>query len=305
MNVLIVGAGVIGTVYGAHLGCAGHAISVLAHGDRTTSIAAGGLQARDIISGVESRAPARVVACAGATDADVVLVTLRRDHLHSAADALAEVTPGALVVFMGNNPAGRSGLPTGSGTHVALGFPGVGGTMSGDVATYYRIAQQPTVIESLDDSRLQVLAQALTGRGLPTRRVVDMEGWLRYHAVFVAAISAALYRCATDPQRLARDPQTLKLMCRAITQGFRDLHGAGIKGCPRNLALLHTRGLGPVAVGYWGRAMSSPMGELAFAAHARHAQPEMRRLADDVIAGLTAADASDAIRTLLAPIAGD
>ena len=34
MNVLIVGAGVIGTVYGAQLGSVGHGISVLAHGDR-------------------------------------------------------------------------------------------------------------------------------------------------------------------------------------------------------------------------------------------------------------------------------
>lgn len=39
MNVLIVGAGVIGTVYGAQLGTAGHGISVLAHGDRTEAIA--------------------------------------------------------------------------------------------------------------------------------------------------------------------------------------------------------------------------------------------------------------------------
>ena len=67
-----------------------------------------------------------------------MLVALRRDHLQSAAGALAEVTPDALVLFLGNNPAGRSGLPSGSGARVALGFPGVGGTISAGVATYYR-----------------------------------------------------------------------------------------------------------------------------------------------------------------------
>jgi hypothetical protein len=56
-----------------------------------------------------------------------------------------------------------------------------------------------------------------------------------------------------------------------------------------------------MAIRYWARVMRSPMGETAFAAHARHAEPEMRRLADDVIARLTREDASDALHTLLAP----
>jgi 2-dehydropantoate 2-reductase len=301
MNVLIVGAGVIGTVYGAHLGSAGHGISVLAHGDRTNVIAAQGVHARDVSSGVETHAPARVVASAATRDVDVVLVALRRDHLLSAADALAEVTPEALVLFMGNNPAGRSGVPTGSGARVALGFPGVGGTLSAGVATYYTIAQQPTAIEATDEPRLAVLADALTARGLPIQRVVDMDGWLAYHAIFVAAICAALYRCGTDPKRLAEDRPTLKLMCLAITQGFQELHGGDIKGCPRNLAVLHNRWLAPVAIRYWARVMRSPMGELAFAAHARRAEPEMRSLADDVMTRLTRKDASDALPTLLAP----
>ena len=35
MKVLIVGAGVVGTVYGAHLAAAGNAVSVLRHAPRT------------------------------------------------------------------------------------------------------------------------------------------------------------------------------------------------------------------------------------------------------------------------------
>ena len=34
MKVLIIGAGVIGTVYGAHLGAAGHTVDVLSHPPR-------------------------------------------------------------------------------------------------------------------------------------------------------------------------------------------------------------------------------------------------------------------------------
>jgi 2-dehydropantoate 2-reductase len=301
MNILLVGAGVIGTVYGAHLGAAGHRISVLAHGDRTDAVAARGLHARDVTSEIESHEPARVVRSAGESDIDVVLVGLRRDHLQGATAALAEVRPDTLVLFMGNNPAGRSSLPIASGARVALGFPGVGGTISDGIATYYKIAQQPTAIEAGDEPRLEVIADALTARGLPVQRVADMDGWLAYHAVFVAAICAALYRRGTDPKRLADDRATLKLMCLAITQGFQQLHARHIRGCPRNLAVLHNRWLTPVAIRYWARAMRSPTGELAFAAHARHAEPEMRSLAHDVVTRLPCADGNEALHTLLAP----
>jgi glycine/D-amino acid oxidase-like deaminating enzyme len=57
MKVLIVGAGVIGTIYGAQLTAAGATVSVLSHGPRTDEVAAAGMSARDVLSGgqVDSR----------------------------------------------------------------------------------------------------------------------------------------------------------------------------------------------------------------------------------------------------------
>jgi ketopantoate reductase len=51
MKMLVVGAGVIGTVYGAHIAAAGSKVSVLSHGPRTSEVAAAGLSARDVLSG--------------------------------------------------------------------------------------------------------------------------------------------------------------------------------------------------------------------------------------------------------------
>ena len=51
MKVLVVGAGVIGTVYGAHLAAAGCTVGVLSHGPRTDEVAARGLSARDVLGG--------------------------------------------------------------------------------------------------------------------------------------------------------------------------------------------------------------------------------------------------------------
>lgn len=114
-----------------------------------------------------------------------------------------------------------------------------------------------------------------------------MDGWLAYHAAFVVCIAAALYRCGTDPARLAADRATLTLMCQAITEAFAALRADGTAGRPRNLAVLHAPLLRPVAVRYWARTMRSPMGELCFAAHSPHAEAEMWALGYDVAARIT------------------
>jgi 2-dehydropantoate 2-reductase len=83
-----VGAGVIGTVYGAHLAAAGNTVSVLSHGPRTDEVAAGGLSARDVLGGGRVREETAVVPDASG-DYDVVLVAVRSDQLASACAGLA------------------------------------------------------------------------------------------------------------------------------------------------------------------------------------------------------------------------
>jgi 2-dehydropantoate 2-reductase len=286
MKMLIVGAGVIGTVYGAHLAAAGNTVSVLSHGPRTDEVATGGLSARDVLSGQRAHVEAAVVPDASG-EYDIALVAVRRDQLASACAGLAALAGKPAVVFFGNNPAGRSAITGDLPGDVYLGFPGVGGLMAGGTADYVRIRQQPTALQQSSDPRLAALETALAGCGFAVRRVTEMDGWLAYHAAFVACIAAALYRCGTDPARLAADRATLTLMCQAITEAFAALRADGMAGLPRNLAVLHTPLLRPVAVRYWARTMRSPTGELCFAAHSRHAEAEMRTLGDDVAARIT------------------
>ncbi len=283
---LIVGAGVIGTVYGAHIAAAGNQVSVLSHGRRTGEVAAAGLRARDVLGAGRVDADAEVVPDAGG-DYDVVLVAVRRDQLASACAGLTVLAGKPAVLFFGNNPAGRLAIPGGLPGDVYLGFPGVGGVMTGETADYARIRPQPTTLPAAADPRLAALDAILSDRGFAIQRVTDMDGWLAYHAAFVACIAAALARCGTDPVRLAADRATLTLMCRAITGAFAGLRADGVAGLPRNLAVLHSPLLRMVAVRYWARTMRSPMGELWFAGHSRHASAEMRALGDDMAARIT------------------
>src|ERR1700722_5845371 len=300
MKVLIVGAGVVGTVYGAHLAAAGNAVSVLRHGPRTDEVTAGGLCAWEVTGGGITEAEVAVAPDASG-NYDIVLAAVRRDQLASACAGLTGLAGEPAVLFLGNNPGGRAAIAAGLPGDVYLGFPGVGGVLTGGTAEYVRIRQQPTALPETSDPRLAALEADLAGRGFAVQRVADMDGWLVYHAAFVACICAALYRCETDPARLAADQATLTLMCRAVTEAFAALRASGTAGLPRNLAVLHSPLLRAVAVRYWARTMRSPMGELCFAAHARHAEAEMRALGDDVEARITG---SPALAELLAPSSG-
>lgn len=283
---LIVGAGVIGTVYGAHLAAAGHAVAVLSHQPRTDQVATKGLIAHDAMADSWARGTAAAVPDAASGRYDLVLVAVRSDQLAAACSRLTDLTGSPAVVFFGNNPGGRSALSGQVRGDVLLGFPGVGGEMRDGVAEYVRIPQQPTALQAGGDTRLAELAQALGNCGFAVQRVADMDGWLAYHAAFVACVAAALYRCGTDPGRLAADRQTLKLMCAAVAEAFAALRRMAVTGLPRNLAVLHSPLLTAVAVRYWARTMRSPMGELCFAAHSRHAEAEMRALGDQLISRL-------------------
>lgn len=184
---------------------------------------------------------------------------------------------------------------------VSLGFPGVGGTMAGAAARYVKIPQQPTALEASEDPRLAEVAAVLKSCGFAIRRVSEMDGWLAFHAVFVACVCAALYHCETNPVRLAGDRSERKLMCHAITDGFRALRADHVGGLPKNLAILHNRFLTPIASLYWAHAMRTRLGELAFAAHARHAESEMRALAHDVLLRLASDERTKELQRLLTP----
>jgi 2-dehydropantoate 2-reductase len=294
---LIVGAGVIGTVYGAHLVAAGHKVCVLSHGPRTDEVAVSGLSAREVGGAGHADADVEVVPDASG-DYDIVLVAVRCDQLASACAGLAVLAGEPAILFFGNNPAGRPALPGGMPGVTYLGFPGIGGVLADGMASYVRIRQQPTALPQTSDHRLAELESALSSRAFAVQRVADMDGWLAYHAAFIACIAAALYRCGTDSVRLSADRKTLTLMCQAITEAFGALRASGTAGLPRNLAVLHAPLLRPIAVRYWARTMRSPMGELCFAAHSRRAEAEMRAVGTDVAARITG---SPAIAELLGP----
>lgn len=300
MNVLLVGVGVVGTVYGTRLVASGHNVDVLAHGPRTQQVQRSGLLATDTVTGVTTESPVTVIATTSGRSYDLVVISVRADQIRSACADLQLLAHAGELLFLGNNPAGHAGIPGGLPGPRSLGFPGVGGQLVGDRVEYMRIPGQPTTLEKGGGPNTEAFAATLASSGFALTETSEFDGWLMYHAVFLGSISAALGRCGGSAAALAADRRQLTLMCRSIEEGFRAVGKQGVRGLPRNLRMLHQPAWRSFAVWYWARTMQSPMGEQCFAAHCRHAGPEMQLLVNDILGRTAGASHTEHLRLLLA-----
>lgn len=290
VRILVVGAGVIGSVYAGRLLDAGHEVVLLARGRRLADLRAFGLVLVEAESG--RRTVQRVTATGdiGADERyDLVLVPVRSEQLLSTLPVLCAMTDGSPVLFFGNTAGRQPELVEALGGRALFGFPAAGGTRDGATIRYVLVSQQQTMLGEPaggPTSRTRELEAVLENAGFPSTVTTDMDGWLLGHAAFVVPIAFALYRAGTEPARLAADPDALRLMVRATQQAFRALRASGNREIPPNLRTLYLRLPAVFAAGYWRRVMNSPRGELWFAAHSRAAPQEMRALAEHLHAAV-------------------
>lgn len=284
MNILVYGAGVIGTLYAARLQEAGHQVTVLARSSRLAEIQRHGLVLEDVVSRAASITHVAIANQLRAEDSyDMALVAVWRDQL---SDIMPDLTANRnipTVLFMLNNPLGSAELVGALGAdRVLLGFPGAGGALEDHVVHYVMIAQQPTTLGEPNGKQTAGLcstAKALRASGFRTRIDSDMDAWLRSHAFFVTSVSGAIYLAGGDCARLSRSQTLLKLMVSGVREGFHAVRALGGPIHPFALNVLFTWLPRPFAVHYWHRFFSNSLAEYVFARHVRHATGEMRTLA--------------------------
>jgi 2-dehydropantoate 2-reductase len=289
-RILVLGGGVIGSVYAGALLRAGHDVVLLIRGRRLTEVRRHGLVLENAESGQRLQLPVLAVENPEVDQRyDLVLVAVRAEQLEATLPTLTNMNDGSDVLFFGNLAGHGPALVQALGGRAIYGFPGVGGTRDGSVIRYVLIPQQKTTLGEPDgemSSRIRRLQTLFSGAGFPITITANVEGWLLGHAAFVVPMAFALYRVDTDAGRLARDPETLRLMVRATRQGFQAVRALGIAEIPTNLTVLYLRMPERFAVRYWRRVLASPRGELWFAGHSRAAVQEMTALADQLQAAV-------------------
>ncbi|HLW48497.1 MAG TPA: hypothetical protein VKW09_12095 [bacterium] len=108
-----------------------------------------------------------------------------------------------------------------------------------------------------------------------------MDAWLKTHAIFVTAVSGALYLAGGDSRRLAGDGRTLALMVTGVREGFAAVRALGFPVTPFPLTVLFTRLPQAFVIRYWRRFFAAEAGDVVMGRHARAAAGEMRVLAAD------------------------
>ncbi len=268
MRVVVVGAGVIGSVYAARLAAAGHGVHVLAHGRRRAALGEDGLRVRT--EGRVLTQDVDVLPSDGPLpEVDVIIVAVRATQLDPVLDVF-DVSTRATVVFLQHLAARAREVVTRLGVErTVLAFPGIGGLVGDDgVVEYVEIGAQPTTIDATA-VRAATVGQLIASTGMRTAMEDDMPAWFATHEVFVACMGAGILACGGDAATLARDQVMLRRVVAAVHEGFAALSSHGVAVTPSALRVLFSTMPGWFAAAYWRHALQGPVGTIALAPHSR------------------------------------
>ena len=129
---LVLGAGVIGSVYAAKLLQAGHEVVLLARGRRLADLRAYGLILEEATSRQRTVLPVTAVGVLDPDDQyDLVLVQVRSEQLASAFPVLTGMRDGSHVLFFGNTGGRHAAARRGLSDRALCGFPRPGASGTG------------------------------------------------------------------------------------------------------------------------------------------------------------------------------
>lgn len=286
MRIVVIGAGVLGSLYGARLALAGQDVTLLARGARLSELQRGPVKLINDEDGAVTTVSLKAIArLEPAETYDLALVMVRADQVDDLLPQLAGNLGVKSFLFMHNRAAGSTALAAAVGPErTLLGFPGAGGQRDGETVRYRLIAEQPTTLGECAgrfSPRLRNIARIFETAGFRVVLNRRMDDWLKTHAVFVTAIAGAIYLADGNPAALAASRDRVRTLVRGVRQGFHALRRAAVSIEPGKLALLFALpSIFPEA--YWARYLGRPAADLIFARHARSAPGEMLRLVEEL-----------------------
>ena len=225
MRIVVIGAGVLGSLYGARLAAAGHSVTVVARGNRLKELRRGPMLILNDEDGVTSAVTVEAVSkLEPDDDHDLALVMVRADQIDKLLPEL-KVNRGVKVfLFMHNRAAGNSHLAEAVGPdRFLLGFPGAGGWRDGATVRYRLIPAQPTTLGEPDgrlSPRLRQIAKIFEEAGFTVALSRRMDDWLKTHAMLVTAIAGAIYLANGSTITLSQSAASVRRLVQGVRQGF-------------------------------------------------------------------------------------
>ena len=292
MKLLVLGAGVLGSLLADELLRAGHAVSVLARGVRYETLLEQGLVLRHYLQGKTTRTRPQVIHKPGEGSVyDAVFCVLQYTQLHEALATLSKIDAG-LYVLVGNNPdpdAARACFTEhgGNADKLLFSFFGAGGRRENGrvVAIHKKRISLTAGALSGGETGKQILESALAGSNIRLCWETDIRAWLLYHLTLVVPVVRAIYAVDGNLGALARDRRLLQTMVLAGREAMAGLKGIGLRHADTEqiLEIPNKRLIRILRIGLF-----TPLGRLMAGDHAMSAKAEMAALGaalDDRLSG--------------------
>ena len=301
MRFLIYGAGVIGSIFAGRLAAAGHDVTVLARGGRLEEIEQRGIVLKSVYGGPEERIPVKIISALEPDDIyDYILVPVQRQQVDAVLPALEENRSPAVLFMVNTASAYPEWARKGGEERMMGGFPGASGSRetvpgvsepegTGGTAVEYFIARGPARLfqtttfgeyRGTVTPRLRRLIRAVRRAGIPAVVSKDMEAWQRTHVVVVLAFACALYAVDCDARRLSESQEYVRLLIRAIQEGFAVLETLGTPVTPGKLRFVKIPV--PLLVPVFRALLKTRLAEAAMASHVSAAREEMACLSREL-----------------------
>ena len=276
MRILIFGAGVIGSLYGAMLAEAGYDVSVYARGRRLESLMQDGLLYKR--KGKIRKAPVRVLSKLEEEDCyDLILLTVRENQLHAALEELRQNSSPTIVTMVNSLETYDQWEAICGEGRIIPAFPGAGGGFDGnvlDAALTPRLIQPTTIGKT--GGRERALARVLHRAKIPCQIVPDMHAWQLCHLAMVVPIADAYYEAA-DPEHAGRDAALMRKTAKQIRDNLDAIAARKIRLSPGKMQAFR---LLPTPLVGWilGFVFQSSFGDRFMYRHSMKAPDEMRQL---------------------------
>ena len=276
MRILIFGAGVIGSLYGALLAEAGYDVSVYARGRRLESLTQDGLLYKR--KGMIRRASVNILSRLEAKDCyDLILLTVRENQLHAALEELRQNVSPTIVTMVNSLETYDSWEAICGAGRIIPAFPGAGGGFDGnvlDAALTPRLIQPTTFGKT--GGREKDLARVLHRARIPCQIVPDMHAWQLCHLAMVVPIADAYYEAA-DPEHAGRDAALMRKTAKQIRDNLDAIAARKIRLSPGKIQAFR---LLPTPLVGWilGFVFQSSFGDRFMYRHSMKAPDEMHRL---------------------------
>jgi 2-dehydropantoate 2-reductase len=281
-RILVIGAGVNGSVCAAGLYNAGIDVTVLARGKRYEELQDEGIVIEDPFKNKRGVTKVPVINRLDPNDLyDYVLVVVRKNQVADLLPVLAQ-NRSPNIVFMGNNLSGPDEFTRILGKdRVMIGAVYAAGKRDGSLIRAMVVKSVAAPFGEVDGTitpRLKRLAGIFRRAGFKVETSTDIVDFQTTHAVGVALIAKLALKHGCDTYALARSADDLRLFIAARREAHRVLRALGRRIIPWSEAFI---GIIPgfLQVAGLRALLDSKLGEVGLGWHCSQAPDEMRQLA--------------------------